>query len=167
MYIIVCVCKHVWFQMNVRVFCTHSVMGKELFWIGLFVVKKFGVKIRKTRLKYAKLTSSSTQMGEKGLATLHALRSHRTVWFVFAAQTRFLLEKGIAGHERLYLAKWHPKARKLRKRPFFDIADRHESCTVDRGSTPAPKDATKLAGGVLSLFSSLSFDISIKYSVQR
>ena len=28
------------------------------------------LKIRKTRLKYAKLTSSSTQMGEKGLATL-------------------------------------------------------------------------------------------------
>ena len=45
-------------------------MGKELFWIGLFVVEKLGVKIRKTRLKYAKLTSSSTQMGEKGLATL-------------------------------------------------------------------------------------------------
>ena len=36
-----------------------------------------------------------------------------------------------------------------------------KSCTVDRGCTPAPKDATKLAV-FLSLFSSLSFDISIK-----
>ena len=69
-HVIVCVCKHVWFQMYVRVLCTHSVMGKELFWIGSFVVEKLGVKIRKTRLKYAKMTSSSTQMGEKGLATL-------------------------------------------------------------------------------------------------
>ena len=56
---------------SVRGLCTHSVMGKELFWIGLFVVEKHGVKIRKTRLKYAKLTLSSTQMGEKGLATLY------------------------------------------------------------------------------------------------
>ena len=63
-------CDFTSFQMHVRVLCTHSVMGKELFWIGLFVVEKLGVKIRKTRLKYAKLTSSSTQMGEKGLATL-------------------------------------------------------------------------------------------------
>ena len=43
-----------------------------------------------------------------------------------------------------------PKAekKKLRKRRFFDTADRHEKlyvCTVNRGCTPAPKDATKLA----------------------
>ena len=90
MYIIVCVCKHVWFQMYVRVLCTHSVMGKDqwwdslpitqwwvksFFWIGFWiVVEKLGVKIRKARLKYAKLTASSTQMGEKGLATLKTQR---------------------------------------------------------------------------------------------
>ena len=39
----------------------------------------------------------------------------------------FLLETGIAGHERLFLAKRHPKAeKKLRNRPFVDTADRHE-----------------------------------------
>ena len=38
-----------------------------------------------------------------------------------------ILETGIAGNERLFLTKWHPKAeKKLRKRPFFDTADRRE-----------------------------------------
>ena len=41
-----------------------------------------------------------------------------------------------------------------------------KGCTVDRGCTPAPKDATK-TGGVLSLFSRLSLDFSIKNSMQR
>ena len=50
--------------------CTRLVLGKELFRIGLFVVEKIGVKIRKTRLKYGKQRSRSTQMGGKGLATL-------------------------------------------------------------------------------------------------
>ena len=75
--------------------------------------------------------------------------SHRTVWFIFAAHTLFFfLETAIAGHERLLLAKWHPKAEKnLWRRRFFNIADRHESCTVDRGCTSVPNayDATKLA----------------------
>ena len=41
-----------------------------------------------------------------------------------------------------------------------------KSCTVDRGCTPAPKDATKLAV-LFRFFWSLSFDSSIKKSVQR
>ena len=41
-----------------------------------------------------------------------------------------------------------------------------KSCTVDRGCTPAPKDATKPAV-FFRFFSRLSFDISIKNSVQR
>ena len=62
--------------------------------------------------------------------------------------------------KRLFLVRnWHCRSRKafprqmtpqsrekkLRTWPFFDIADGHESCTVDHGCTPAPKDATKLA----------------------
>ena len=41
-----------------------------------------------------------------------------------------------------------------------------KSCTVDRGCTPAPKDTTKLAV-FFRFFSSRSFYISIKNSVQR
>ena len=41
-----------------------------------------------------------------------------------------------------------------------------KSCTVDRGCTPPPKDAKKLAV-FFCFFSSLSFDILIKNSVQR
>ena len=74
-------------------------------------------------------TSTVLAAGASGQSRIgaHALRSHRTVWFVFAAQTWLLLETGIAGHERFSLAKWHPKAKKkLRRWPFFDITDRHE-----------------------------------------
>ena len=79
----------------------------------------------------------------------------------------FLLETGIAGHERLLLAKWHPKAeKKLRKRRFFDTADRHEKL-YGRSRLYTSAQRRHETGGVLSLFSSLSFDISIKNSVQR
>ena len=78
-----------------------------------------------------------------------------------------MLETGIAGHERLFLAKWHPKAeKKLRKRPFFDSADRHEKL-YGRSRLYASAQGRHETGGVLSLFSSLSFDISIKNSMQR
>ena len=98
----------------------------------------------------------------------HALRSHRTVWFVFhCSNSCFLLETGIAGHERLLLAKWHPKSeKKLRKRPFFDSADRHEKL-YGRSRLYASAGGRHETGGVLSLFSSLSFDISTKNSMQR
>ena len=50
--------------------------------------------------------------GQNRIGT-HALRSHRTVWFVFRwSNSCFLLETDIGGHERLFLAKWHPKAEK-------------------------------------------------------
>ena len=79
----------------------------------------------------------------------------------------FLLETGVAGHERLLLAKWHPKSeKKLRKRPFFDSADRHEKL-YGRSRLYASAQGRHETGGVLSLFSSLSFDISIKNSMQR
>ena len=58
----------------------------------------------------------------------------------------FLLETGIAGHERLLLAKWHTKSEKNCENGRFSTAlTGMKSCTVDRGCTPAPKDATKLA----------------------
>ena len=79
----------------------------------------------------------------------------------------FLLETGIAGHQRLFLAKWHPKPRKkLQRRPFFDIADRHEKL-YSWSRLYASAQWRHETGGVLSLFSSLSFDISMKNSVQR
>ena len=83
------------------------------------------------------------------------------------SNTCFLLETGIAGHEKLFLAKWHPKAeKKLLKRRFFDTADRHEKL-YGRSRLYVSAQGRHETGGVLSLFSSLSFDISIKNSVQR
>ena len=79
----------------------------------------------------------------------------------------FLLETGIAGQERLFLAKWHPKAeKKLRRWPFFDIADRHEKL-YGRSRLYASAQGRHETGCVLSHLSSLSFDISLKNSVQR
>ena len=54
---------------------------------------------------------------------------------------------------------------KLRRRPFFDIADRHEKL-YGRSRLCASAQGRHETGGVLSLFSSLSFDISMKNSVQ-
>ena len=79
----------------------------------------------------------------------------------------FLLETDIAGHERLFLAKWHLKAKKkLRKRRFFDTADSHEKL-YGWSRLYASAQGRHEPGGVVSLFSRLSFDISIKNSVQR
>ena len=78
---------------------------------------------------------------------------------IFRLRNFFLLQ---------YLTKWHPKAeKKLRNRPFFDIADRHEKL-YGRSRLYASAQGRHGTGGVLSLFSNLSFDISIKKnSVQR
>ena len=105
--------------------------------------------------------------GQNRIGT-HALRNHRRSLIRFrCSNSCFLLETGIAGHERLSLAKWHPKAeKKLRKRPFFDTADRHEKL-YGRLRLYASAKWRHETGGILSLFSSLSFDISIKNSAQR
>ena len=60
-----------------------------------------------------------------------------------------------------------PKPRKkLRKRPFFDSADRHEKL-YGRSRLYASAQGRHETGGVLSLFSRLSCDILIQNSVQR
>ena len=107
------------------------------------------------------------RLGKNRIGT-HALRSHRTVWFFFRRlNSCFLLETNIAGHQRLFLAKWHPKAEeKLRRQPFFDIADRHDKL-YGRSRLYASAQGRHETGSVLSLFSSLSFAISMKNSVQR
>ena len=78
----------------------------------------------------------------------------------------FLLETGNAGHKRLFLAKWHPKAeKKPRKRRFFDSTDRHWKL-YGQSRLSASAQGRHGAGAVHSLLSSLSFDISIKISMQ-
>ena len=106
--------------------------------------------------------------GRQFVSGTHALRSHRRSLIRFrSSNSCFLLETGIAGHERLSLAKWHPKAEKKQwKRPFFDTADRHEKL-YGRWRLYASAQWRHETGGILSLFSSLSFDISIKNSAQR
>ena len=54
----------------------------------------------------------------------------------------------------------------MRKRRFFESADRHEKLYV-RSWLYASAQGRHETGGVLSLFSSLSFNISIKNRVQR
>ena len=60
-----------------------------------------------------------------------------------------------------------PQSReKLRRRPFFDTADRHGKLYRRLRLYTSPKDATKLAVFFHFFFSSLSFVISMKNSVQ-
>ena len=121
---------------------------------------------RENRLFISTVLEAGTS-GQNRIGT-HALRSHPNSLILFrCSNSCFLLETDIAGHERLFLAKWHPKAeKKLRKRRFFDTADRHEKL-YGRSRLYASAQGRHETGGVLSLFSRFSFDISIKNSVQR
>ena len=89
--------------------------------------------------------------GQDRIAT-HALRSHRTVWFVFAAQTlvscqkrTLLVTKGFCSPNDT------PKPRKNCDDGHFSTSlTGMKSCTVDRGYTPVPKYAMKLENSFLS-----------------
>ena len=113
------------------------------------------------------LTRVHRRLGAKSNRYARTQKSVSSLIRFHCSNSCFLLETGIAGHERLLLAKWHPKSeKKLRKRPFFDSSDRHEKL-YGRSRLYASAQGRHETGGVLSLFSSLSFDISIKNSMQR
>ena len=107
------------------------------------------------------------RLGAKSNRYARTQKSSNSLLRFRCSNSCFLLETDIAGHERLFLAKWHPKAeKKLLKRRFFYTADRHEKL-YGRTRLYASAQGRHETGSVLSLFSRLSFDISIKTSVQR
>ena len=108
-------------------------LGKELFRIGLFVVEKIGVKIRKTRLKYGKQRSRSTQMGGKGLATLKEGRRYQTSCEPKGSQ--FVRQAGIFQNGRNTSAERSPLPRRL------DDESRSERCVL-RHSPQLPGQET-------------------------
>ena len=99
----------------------------------------------------------------------HALRSHRTVWFVFRCSNSFffLLETGIAGHERLFTRQMTPQIReKTAKTAVF--RQRWQAWKVVRSiAAVRQRPRTPRNWWCSFAFSSLSFDISIKNSMQR
>ena len=106
------------------------------------------------------------RLGAKSNLYAHTQKSSNRLIRFRCSNSCFLLETGIAGHKRLLLAKWHPKAKKkLRRRPFFDRTDRHEKL-YGRSQLYASAQGRHETSSVFSLFSS-SFDISMKNSVQR
>ena len=112
---------------------------------------------------------TSTVLADRAKSNRYARtqRSSSSLIRFRCSNSYFLLETGIAGHERLFLAKWHSKAEKeLRRRPFFDITDRHEKL-YGRSRLYSSAEGRQETGSVLSLFSSLSFDVSMKNSMQR
>ena len=101
---------------------------------SLLNARKSTVYIDRARGRRLRATESRTQKSSNSLIRFRCSNSC------------FLLETCIAGQERLLLAKWHPKPRKKRRNGGFSTPlTCMKSCTVDRGCTPAPKDATKLA----------------------
>ena len=123
---------------------------------------------RENRLFTSTVLEAQWRPGAKSNRYARTQKSSNSLIRSHCSNSCFLLETGIARHERLLLAKWHPNQRKkkLRKRPFFDSADRHEKL-YGRSRLYASAQGRHETGGVLSLFSSLSFDISIKNSMQR
>ena len=109
------------------------------------------------------------RLGAKSNRYARTQKSSNSLIRFRCSNSSFLLETGITGHKRLFLGKWHPKPRKklqLWKQHFFDTADRHEKL-YGRSRLYASAQGRHETGGALLLFSSLSFDISIKNSVQR
>ena len=80
----------------------------------------------------------------------------------------FLVRNWHCWSRKAFPRKMTPKAEKknCENGRFLTPLTSMKSCTVDRGCTPALKDATKLAV-FFRFFSSLSFDILIKSRVQR
>ena len=88
--------------------------------------------------------SRPTPQGRIGIRT-HSESSNSLIRFR-CSNSRLLLETGIAGHPRLFLANDTQKPRKnCENGGFSKPLTGIKSCTVDRGCTPAPKDATKQA----------------------
>ena len=91
-------------------------------------------------------TSTVLEASASGQNRIGTHKSSNSLIRFRCSNSCFLLETGIAGHERIFLAKWHPKAeKKLRNGGFSTPLTGMKSCTVDFDCTPAPKDATKLA----------------------
>ena len=134
--------------------------------------RSYAVRPKCRKLKARKLTvyidrARARRPGAKSNRYARTQKSSNSLIRFCCSNSCFLLETGIAGHQRLFLAKWHPKAeKKLRKRLFFDIADRHEKL-YGRSRLYTTAQGRHETGGVLLLFSSLSFDISMKNSVQK
>ena len=104
------------------------------------------------------------RLGAKSNRCARTQKSSNSLIRFRCSNSCFLSETDIAGHESLFLAKWHPNLKprkKLRKRRFFDTADRHEKL-YGRSRLYVSAQGRHETGGVLSLFSRLSFDISIK-----
>ena len=74
----------------------------------------------------------------------------------------FLVRNWHCWSRKAFTREMTPKAeKKLRRRRFFDTADRHEKF-YGRSRLYASTQGRHETGGVFSLFSSLTFDISIK-----
>ena len=107
------------------------------------------------------------RLGVKSNQYAHTQKSSNSLIRFRCSNSYFLSETGITSHGRLLLAKWRPTAeKKTTKTTVFDTADRHEKF-YGRSLLYASAQGRHEPGSVLSLFSSLSFDISIKNSVQR
>ena len=115
-------------------------------------------------------TSTVLEAGASGQNRIgtHALRSHRTVNSFSLLKLLFLIRNWHCWSRKAFPRQMTPKAvkNKLRKRRFFDTADRREK-VYGRSRLYARAQGRHETGCVLSLFSSLSFDISIKNSLQR
>ena len=108
------------------------------------------------------------RLGEKSNRYARTQKSSNSLILFRCSNSCFLLETNIAGHRRLLVAKWHPKAEeKLRRQPFFDIADRHDKLYGRSRLDASAQGRHETYCRCSFTFSSLSFDISMKNRVER
>ena len=122
---------------------------------------------RENRL-FTSTVARGRRLGAKSNRYAHTQKSSKSLICFRCSSSCFLLENWHSWSRKSFPRQITPRSR---EKTATTAVFRHrwtgmKSCTVDRGCTPAPKDATKLAV-FFHFFSSLSFDISIKNSVQR
>ena len=102
-------------------------------------------KARKLTL-YIDCARGRRRLGARSNRYARTQKSSNSLIHFRSSNSCSLLETGITRHERLFLAKWHPKAeeKNCENGGFSTPLTGMKSSTVDRGCTPAPKDATKL-----------------------
>ena len=108
------------------------------------------------------------RLGAKSNRYARTQKSVNSLICFHCSNSCFLLENWHCWSRKAFTRQMTPQSRekKLQKRPFFDSADRHEKL-YGRSRLYASAQGRHKTGGILSLFSSLSFDISIKNSMQR
>ena len=126
------------------------------------------VLVRPRTTTRVELIRGYTGAPEQNRIGTHALRSHRTFWSFSQLKLLFLVTKSQCWSWKAFSRQMtHQGKEKTAKTAVFWIGLIGMKVLYSRSRLYASAQGRHETGGVLSLFSSLSFDISLKNSVQK